>query len=262
MFIEERHQEILNVLHKNGRINLAEIQELFAVSVDSARRDLRILEEKGLLKRTHGGAIPLQKVGTKPPADWTVRDIQEIHPCYAAIAQKACSFIQENDTVFITSASVGFLMIRHLPSHISFTVVTNSIIIADELKARENITVFIVGGQLRSRGNCRDALAIEFVRKLNFDINFITGAGFSAKVGLSNGTPEIAAFQNAVIENSRKNIVLAPNTKIGFNGFIKVADPARFDLVITDWEALEEELSRIQDLGVEVIVVEKEDQDA
>lgn len=259
MFIEERHQEILNVIKKNGRISIGEIQEFFAVSVDSARRDLRILEEKGLLKRTHGGAIPLQKVGIKPPADCTVRDIIDIDPCYDAIAKRACSLIQENDTIFITSGSVGFFMLKYLPSPISFTVVTNSIIIADELKAKDNISVFIVGGKLRSRGNCVDALAVEFVKKLNFDLNFITGAGFSAKVGLSNGTPETVAFQNAVIENSRKNVVLAPNTKIGFNGFLKVADAAKFDVVITDWEALEEELSRIQDLGVDVIVVEQEE---
>lgn len=259
MFIEERHQEILRVLDQNGRISIASIQELFSVSVDSARRDLRILEEKGLLKRTHGGAIPLMKVGTKPPANWTVRDITDVNPYYNAIAKKACSLIQANDTIFVTSASVGFLMLQHLPTDIPFTVVTNSIIIADELKARDNISVFIVGGQLRSRGNCRDALAVEFVKKLNFDINFVTGAGFSAKVGLSNGTPETAAFQNAVIENSRKNVVLVPNSKLGFNGFIQVADAAKFDLVITDWEALEEELSRIQDLGVEVTVVEQEE---
>jgi DeoR/GlpR family transcriptional regulator of sugar metabolism len=203
----------------------------------------------------------LQKVGIKPPTDWTVRDIKEINPFYDAIAKRACSLIQENDTIFITSASVGFLMIKHLPSHISFTVVTNSIIIADELKSKDNITVFIVGGQLRGKGNCRDSLAVEFVKKMNFDINFITGAGFSAKVGLSNGTPEIAAFQNAVIENSRKNVALVPNAKIGFNGFIQVADATKFDMLITDWEALEEEMGRIQDLGVDVIVVEQKESD-
>lgn len=259
MFIEERHQEILNILKKNGRINIGEIQELFAVSVDSARRDLRILEEKGLLKRTHGGAIPLQQVGIRPHPNHTVRDIKDIDPCYDAIAKKACSLIQENDTIFITSASVGFLMLKHLPTHISYTVVTNSIIIADELRTKDNVIVFIIGGQLRSRGNCRDALAVEFVKKLSFDINFITGAGFSAKFGLSNGSPEISAFQNAVIENSRQNVVLVPNNKLGFNGFVKVADATKFDTVITDWDALEEELSRIQDLGVDVIVAEQED---
>lgn len=258
MFIEERHQEILKIIAEQGRISIGEIQEQFAVSVDSARRDLRILEEKGLLKRTHGGAIPAQKVGMRPPAKSTVRDMKEIHPHYDAIAKKACGYIRDQDTIFITSGSVGYLMLRHLPTHITFTVVTNSIIIADELKAVDNIPVFVVGGKLRSRGNCVDALAAEFVKKLNMDINFITGAGFSAQNGLTNGTPETVAFQNAVIENSRKNIVLAPHPKIGFNGFIKVADASKFDMLITDGEALEEELSRIQDLGVDVIVVEQE----
>ena len=59
MFIEERHQAILDLLAKNGSILNSEIQEKFDVSYDSAKRDLRILEEKGLLKRTHGGAIPM-----------------------------------------------------------------------------------------------------------------------------------------------------------------------------------------------------------
>jgi len=258
MFIEERHQEILAILQRNGRISIAEIQALFAISVDSARRDLRILEDKGLLKRTHGGAIPLPKVGVQPPDYRTVSEILEAHPSYEAIARKACSLIQENDTVFITSASVGFLMVEHLPTHMPFTVVTNSILIAAELRTRALIDVFMIGGQLESRGSCKDALAIEFVKKLNFDLHFMTGAGFSAKVGLSIGSPDRAAFQHAVIENSRQNIVLAPNTKIGFNGFIQVAPAARFDTVITDAEAVEEELNKLRDLGIDVIVVEQE----
>lgn len=258
MFIEERHQEILNLLAAKGRIGIGEIQEIFQVSVDSARRDLRILEEKGLLKRTHGGAIPLQKVGLQPPPNWTVRDIKEIDPHYDAIAKRACSLIGRNHIIFLTSASVGFLMLRHLPADIPFTVVTNSILIADELRVREHIDVYIAGGKLRTRGNCRDALAVDFVRRMNFDLNFITGAGFSARSGLSNGTPEIAAFQQALIENSRRNIALVPHSKLGFEGFLKVADASRFDTLITDWDAVEEELARIQDMGVDVIVAEEE----
>lgn len=67
MFIEERHRAILTIENEVGRISIGEIQEKFSVSVDSARRDLRILEEKGLLKRTHGGAIPLLQAGMIPP---------------------------------------------------------------------------------------------------------------------------------------------------------------------------------------------------
>ena len=63
MFIEERHQKILEVLKQKQSITNQEIQEMFGISYDSAKRDLRLLEEQGLLKRTHGGAIPLRNVG-------------------------------------------------------------------------------------------------------------------------------------------------------------------------------------------------------
>jgi len=256
VFMEERHQEILQVITRQGRISISEIQERYGVSVDSARRDLRILEEKKLLKRTHGGAIPLASVGFKPPAQHTVRDMAEINPYYDAIARRACAFIREDEALFITSGTVGYLMLRHLPKNIAYTIVTNSMIIADELKAEERIAVYLIGGRVRSRGNCVDALAVEMIKKLRLDLNFITGAGFSAAFGLSNGTPELAAFQQAVIANSRRNIVLAPCNKIGFTGFLQVARTEEFDVLITDEEAVEEELAAIRECGVEVVVAE------
>ena len=63
MFNEERHQEILRILSEKGRISNSEIQKTFQISYDSAKRDLRLLEEQGLLKRTHGGAIPARQIG-------------------------------------------------------------------------------------------------------------------------------------------------------------------------------------------------------
>lgn len=74
MFIEERHQAILDLLNENGRISNLEIQEKFEVSYDSAKRDLRILEEKGLLKRTHGGAIPARQIGGGICADLSPKE--------------------------------------------------------------------------------------------------------------------------------------------------------------------------------------------
>jgi len=72
MFIEERHRAILDHIQQHGRISIGDIQELYGVSNDSARRDLRILEEKGLLKRTHGGAIPIQRGRALPAPRWGV----------------------------------------------------------------------------------------------------------------------------------------------------------------------------------------------
>lgn len=94
MFIEERHQEILKIVNEKGRISIGEIQEMFNVSVDSARRDLRILEEKSLLKRTHGGAIPLMQVGLMPPRVRDMKDMQ-IYDNYDAIAKKEQSLLKK-----------------------------------------------------------------------------------------------------------------------------------------------------------------------
>lgn len=136
MFIEERHQAILNLLQADGRISIGDIEEKFGVSADSARWDLRILEERGLLKRTHGGALPLRQIAFGRPPKQTVRDMTAVKENYLAIALKAISLIEENDVVFITSATVGYLMAKNIPENRHIRAVTNSIVIAEELRKK------------------------------------------------------------------------------------------------------------------------------
>lgn len=257
MFIEERHEAILKILKDNGRISIGEIQDEFNVSVESARRDLRLLEERGLLKRTYGGAIELPQVGAQAPRKMDPRKIENIKENYVEIAKEAVKLIAEDDVVYITSASIGYFMTKYIPEDLKITVVTNSIVIADELKYRDNITVYVAGGKMRAKGSIVDTFATEFVKNMHFDISFMTGAGFSLDFGLSNGTHETATFQKTVINNSRKNIVLVPNEKLGFDSFIKVVDYDKFDVMITDWDAVEEELIKFESAGLKVITVKR-----
>ncbi len=259
MFIEERHQEILKIIQESGRISIGEIQEKFDVSVDSARRDLRLLEERGALKRTHGGAIPIQQVGFCPSRHRDVKNM-EIYDNYAAIAKKGAEFVKENDIVYLTGGSIGFIMLKYLPKDIKYTLVVNSVSLADELKFWDNISVYVTGGKMRmhSTTSLVDSFATAFVKNMHFDVCLMTGAGYDAAFGFSNGTDETATFQRAVIENSRKKVLLMPNQKIGFKAFIKVCDADKFDVLITDWDSVEDELNKIKETGVKVIVVEKE----
>lgn len=259
MFIEERHQAILTIINECGRVSIGDIQEKFNVSVDSARRDLRILEEKGLLKRTHGGAIPLPQVGIKPSRHRNMKTMNVL-PNYDLIAKKASTLIKENDIIYLTSGSLGFLMLKYLPKNINYTLVVNSVTLAEELKYWDNLSVYIVGGKMRMHGTTSlvDSLATAFIKNMHFDLSFITGAGADATFGFSNGTDETATFQRAVIENTRKNILLLPSSKIGFKAFIKVCEINKFDTLITDWDALEEELAKIEETGVDILVVNKE----
>lgn len=201
------------------------------------------------------------KVRVHPPLDSTAKNPEERDPerdmYYNALAKKAVEYINENDTVYICAASVGYLMTKYLPDNIKFTAVTNSIIVAEELLPRKNIETFIIGGKLRSRGYMADATSIDLIKSMRFDVEFMSAMGFSARFGLSNTINESAMFQKAVIDSSRKNICLIPHYKLGFEGFAKVADAKRFDLLITDWAAPEEELSRIMDCGVKVVIADK-----
>jgi len=258
MFIEERHKTILDIIKDKGRVSIIEIQEKFNVSADSARRDLRLLEGRGLIKRTHGGAIPLQQVNL---GHSMYRDINkdEALPNYIAIAKKGAKLIKENDVAYITSGSIGFVMLKYLPRDINYTLFVNSVAMANELKHWGNITVYIPGGKVmqNTEAALSDSYATAFARNMHFDICLMSGAGYDATYGFTNGKDE-TDFQLAIIENSRKKALLLPNHKVGFKGFIRVCDADMFDMIITDWDTPEDEIAKIQNAGIDVIVANKE----
>ena len=256
MFMEERHQEISDIIKTNGKITIAEITSKYGISDESARRDLRLLEQKGVCKRTHGGAIILSQVSVIPPLNRQY-DNMPIFPNYKAIAEIAVKEIKENDIVYLTSGSFGHIVISLLPKNIHFTVVVNCVDFAKELREFENIDVYIAGGKMRKSGSVVDTFAIEFVSKLHFDICFITGSGLTADFGLSNGSDETATFQRTVLKNSRKKCLLMPSSKVGVNSFIKVCNANEFNMVITDWDCAEEQISALEDTGIRVIVAEE-----
>lgn len=258
MFIEERHQAILDLIATNGKITTSEIQERFNVGYDSAKRDLRILEEKGLLKRTHGGAIPARQIASGKPPMMTCKDISEVKDNYMAIAKKAVSMIKNKDVVFITSATLGYFMAQNIPDNIQIRVVTNSIVIAEELRKRENVSVIMLGGEMDNKGNCYDAFAIDTIKKLRFDKCFITAAAISADFGLSIQKSQAISFWNAAIDSSKQTIGLFPTEKIGFESVVSICPANRLDVLITDWNALEEDLCQFDEQGIEINIVDKE----
>ncbi len=256
MFIEERHQEISEIIKTNGKITIAEITDKYSISDESARRDLRMLEQKGLCKRTHGGAIMIRQVSVLPPADRNF-DTMPVFDSYREISRAAVSKIKPNDTIYLTGGSFGHIMVSFLPRDFHYTVIVNSVDIGRDLRSFDNIDVYIAGGKMRQSGSLVDSLANEFVSRMHFDLCFITGAGLTADFGLSNGTDETAAFQRTVIKNSRKRCLVIPSSKIGVDSFIKVCDADAFDFIITDWDCVEDMISAVEEKGIEITVVEE-----
>ena len=257
MFMQERQKAIADAIAANGKITISEITERYGISEESARRDLRQLEQQGICKRTHGGAITPQQVSVRPPVDRKFESMP-IFPNYREIAKYAASLIREHDTVYLTGGSFGHILIAYLPRDFYYTVVVNSVDLAKELRDFENTDVYIAGGKMRRSGSVTDSLASEFISRLHFDICFLTGAGLSADFGLTNGTDETAAFQRTVIRNSRKRYLLIPSNKVGVNSFIQVCDATVFDEIITDWDCIDDQAAALRELGIRVTMVDQQ----
>lgn len=215
MFMEERQRDIVNRVNETGRIMVSEIQELYQISADCARRDLRVLESRGLLQRTHGGAIAARPKGTYPDATYNPEDLPEIKKNYLAVAKRAIECIEEHDVIYITTSSTGYYMAVNLPGNLSITVLTNSVTIAEVLRKKENISVIVLGGEMSHRGHCHDYYTIQMVKNIRIDKSFLSHSALSVEFGASIHNSAGVEFGKAVMESSSMNIGLYPSEKIG-----------------------------------------------
>lgn len=166
--------------------------------------------------------------------------------------------IEPRDVVYMTGASIGFLMAQNLPVDLCCTIVTSSISIAEDLRKYKNVTVIVTGGEMSRNGSFYDAFTVEMINRLRFDKCFITAACISPKFGLSIQKSRNIGLLNAVISNSKVTIGLFPTEKIGFDSIVSVCPANRLNYLITDWDASEEDLVAFDEQGIEVVVVEKE----
>lgn len=250
--IDERHHEILRMLRGTGRVHVRDLAERFQVSIDSVRRDLSILESEGLLRRIHGGAVPIAKVRVFPQE--TSKRYGKGSDHQNAVARLAASYIEAGDTIFVGHASIHYVLLKYLPD-VPITLVTNSVIVANAVLERSNIDTYILGGALRQSGNVIEASAMEQLRRMKLDLNYTVGGGLTVAHGLSTATPEAAAFHRTVIEQSRKTICMSTYDKLGNEAFAQIVPLRQIDLVVTDWDSPEEEVKAIRTAGVEVVTV-------
>ncbi|WP_288175935.1 DeoR/GlpR family DNA-binding transcription regulator [Sporofaciens musculi] len=253
--MEERQKDIVSKINGTGRILVSEIQKYYQVSADCARRDLRILESKGLLQRTHGGAIAVNPKEIYPATTYNPVDIKEIRTDYLAVAKRAVEYIENKDVIYITTSLVGYYMAENLPEDITITVLTNSVSIAEVLRKKMNISVILLGGEMSHRGHCHDFYTIQMVENIRMDKAFMSHAALSLDFGASIHDPAGVEFGKVVMKNSGMNIGLYPSKKMGKNSIHSVCRVSDYDLLITDNNISEDFLIQIRELGVAIEIV-------
>ena len=253
MYAPERHQQILETARAHGRVEVAELARDLAVTPETVRRDLTALERRGVLRRVHGGAIPVERLGIEPG----VAD-RESHAASQKerIARAAIEELPDGGSIILDAGTTTVRMAQLLPTDREFTVVTHSIPVASVLVSRPNVTLHLLGGVVRGRtlaavGEWTKAQISEVFA----DVAFMGTNGISVERGLT--TPDLAeaSVKRALIDASRRTVVLADHSKFGREDFARVVPLAAVDTIITDL-GLDVELAEdIENAGPRVVVV-------
>ncbi|SIO85492.1 DeoR/GlpR family DNA-binding transcription regulator [Nocardiopsis sp. JB363] len=232
MYAEERQKVILERARRDGRVDVTGLASEFDVTYETIRRDLTALERHGVLRRVHGGAIPVERLGFEPALN--VRDSVMTEE-KERIAKAALAELPEEGAVLLDAGSTTGRMAEQLPTDRELIVVTNSLSIALTLTTRPNINLMLLGGRLRNRTQASvDAWALRSLAESYVDVAFMASNGVSVERGLTTPDPAEAEVKRAMIASARRAVLLADHTKVGNDHFARFANVEDLDLIVTD----------------------------
>ncbi|WP_209121605.1 DeoR/GlpR family DNA-binding transcription regulator [Alkalihalobacillus sp. BA299] len=255
----ERRKNILNQIEAYGNLKVEDLLKQYSVSAETIRRDLRILESEGLLKKTYGGAAVLEKTTRYTPYQERL-NINSLEK--QAIGEAGSRLLEEGDSVFIEGKTTCLALSKLIPPHMELTVVTNSIYVAYNL-ARENskIKVFLAGGQLNTDGMTYGPKLYQELKGYRFDKAFISSVSVNS-LGCYFSKPEPMQLAQTLPALTSELILLSDSSKVGKSAFLLGIPISQIQYLITDEGSPIDVLQKIKDTGCKVIVAPLENQKA
>ena len=250
LFAQERQKEILALLEAEQKVLVPQLCRQFSVSPATIRNDLNDLEARGLLRRTHGGAIPLSRTGLElTTAQKTVRRMAEKQ----AIAACAAAMVENGETIAIDTGTTTLELARCLLARTGLTVVTNDLKIAALLEEQSDATIILIGGCVRRGFHCTiGPLAMQGMAELRVDRCFMATNGLTVHSGMT--TPDIghAEVKRHLLRMGQQVILLCDSEKIGKDSFAVVEGLESVDVLITDAKLRPEQKSALEEAGLDV----------
>lgn len=250
--ITERHQEILNLIKENEQVFIDDLSKTFNVSGVTIRKDLKLLEEKGLLFRTKGGASTKNTYALE-------RSINEKELINAdikkAIAKAAFQLVKDHESIIIGSGTTVFQLTKVLKPERPLTVITPALKVALELTDKPNIDILQLGGQIRPNSSSVAGTFAEYILdNLSAGIAFIGVDGIDPVFGASISNIAEAGLNQKIISIAQKVVILADHTKFGKRGIAKICDLKQIDYVITDSQSSTKTIHDLEEQGIQVII--------
>ncbi len=249
--MNQRRQEILNLIKEDGRAKVQNLAKIFDVSEVTIRQDLIELEKLGFVQREYGGAY-LKELET---AQAGIVLNQGVHVDEKdEIADKAASLIQEGDIIILDSGSTCTALARRLKDFRELTVITNALNIAIMLGANQGIHVLVSGGEVKAPTiSLTGDFAAGIFKTVHVNKCFLATAGISREMQLTYPSLSDLPVKSAMIRASEKVFLLADSSKIGVSSLAALGRLSLIDTLITDSNITPEQRAAIRELNVEIL---------
>ena len=253
---QHRRRQILDLVKSKGAAHVNSLAQKFGVSAVTIRNDLSKLEEAGELLRDRGGAI------TSPPAR-KIKHLLGLNEratlnleAKQRIGKAAAQFVQPGDTIIMDAGTTVVEMTSHLTGIAPLTVVTNALNVALTIGSTSEAQVILLGGMLsREASSTVGPLAEQTLANLSVNKVFLGTQALDLQDGLTDTTLEIAQVKRAMIKAAKQVVLLADSAKWNHTGFIKVAQLAEVDVLISDDKLPKNARAAIEQLGIQLLVV-------
>jgi len=253
MLIDERRQYILSLIQSEGRALVGELSRTLGISEITIRKDLDYLQSKGLIQRTHGGALRLQAGALFDPS--LPQKEKQHYQEKLRIAAAAAEMVEEGQCVMIDSGTTTKAVAQALKRFSHLTVITNAVNIAVEL-ANTSLEVILTGGTLRrSSFSMVGPLAEDVLEEMNADILFLGVDGFDPEIGVTTPNLQESRVNRAMVKAARRVVAVCDSTKFTRRSMSRIVPPSAIHCVITDRNIPAATAEALRAQNIEVVLV-------
>ena len=259
MLKAERHRLIMEALENDGRLIVGDLVDQFNVSEMTIRRDLSDLEQQGLLRRVHGGAVRDLGRNYEPPYQLRASKNRSTKQL---IAKLAAEMIVDGDSIALDTGTTTLEIVHNLAGIANLTILTHSMMVANEvinsLILESDVRLILAGGIVRSGElSMIGHIPLSTYQEFNIDKAFVGIAGLSLREGLTEFSLEDALVKRAMLDRAREAILLADGSKFGCVAFTSVCSLDCVDAIVTDASALADMVSELRQSGIQVVIADE-----